>query len=69
MTVNELQNVGVENFGNPVSAHRITADDGYNIHTSAHADGQYTKVIIVPSTYDFSVIQILPVIEQIEDLE
>jgi hypothetical protein len=59
MTVNDLQNVRVENFGNPVSAHRITANDGYCIHTTAHEENQYTRVIIVPATYDFSTVQIL----------
>lgn len=69
MTVNDLQNVRVENFGNPVSAHRITANEGYCIHTPAHAENQYARVIIVPATYDFSVVQVLLIADLPEDAE
>lgn len=69
MSVNDLQNVRVENFGNPISAHRITANEGYCIHLVTHAENEYATVIIVPASYDFSTIQVLPIGELPEGAE
>lgn len=59
MTINDISNVTYESFGNPVAAYRITAVEGYCIHTPQHAENEYTTIIIVPASYDFSTIEVL----------
>lgn len=69
MTINDIQNVSYESFGNPVSAYRITADEGYCIHTPQHEENSYARIIIVRADYDFSTIQVLLMSELPEDAE
>lgn len=50
MTIREIPNINncnIEEFGNPVSAYRITANDGWCIHMEGHDDNEYTRVIII----------------------
>ena len=57
MTINELQNVTYETVG--TIGYRITAVDGYCIHTPQHEENEYATVIVVPKSYDFSTIQVI----------
>lgn len=64
MTVYEIPNINncnVEEFGNPVSAYRITANNGWCIHTADHNENEYARVIIVGTDYDFTTVQILEI--------
>lgn len=69
MNINELQNVTYESFGNPVAAYRITANEGYCIHLPTHEENEYTTVIIVSASYDFSIIQVMLISELPEGAE
>ena len=69
MTINDLQNVTYESFGNPVAAYRITANEGYCIHLPTHEENEYTTIIIVPVSYDFSTIEVLLITELPEGAE
>lgn len=69
MTINDLQNVTYETVGNPAIGYRITAVDGYCIHTPQHEENEYATVILVPVSYDLSQIQVLPISELPEGAE
>jgi hypothetical protein len=69
MTVNDLQNVTYESIGNPVVCYRITANEGYCIHLPTHEENSYARIIVVPASYDFSTIQVLPISELPEGAE
>lgn len=69
MTINDLQNVTYESFGNPVSAYRITANEGYCMHTPQHEENSYARIIVVRADYDFSTIQVLLIADLPEDAE
>lgn len=69
MTINELQNVTYEAVGNPVVCYRITANEGYCIHTPQHEENSYATVIVVPASYDFSTIQVLLIADLPEGAE
>lgn len=48
-----------EPFGNPVSAYRVTTEDGYYIHTSKMAENVYKTVTFIYATDDFDAIEIV----------
>lgn len=56
MTINDLQNVTYETIG--TVGYRITANEGYCMQTTGHEAHEYTRVIVVPVSYDFSTIQV-----------
>lgn len=58
MSVNEIPNVTYTVVGNNIG-YTITANEGYCIHLPTHAENEYTTIIIVPVSYDFSKIQVL----------
>ena len=62
MTVYEIPNIEnctIENVG--TIGYRITANDGWCIHTANHAENEYARVIIIRTDYNFSTIQILEI--------
>ena len=62
MTVYEIPNINncnVEEFGNPAIGYRITANNGWCIHTANHNENEYARVIAIPATYDMSTIEIV----------
>lgn len=62
LKANDIPNIEhctVENFGNPISAHRITANDGWCILTN----DQPATSIIIPIDYDMSTIVITEAIQ------
>lgn len=67
MTINEIPNVTYEPVG--TVGYTITANEGYCIHTPQHAENEYTTIIIVPVSYDFSTIEVLLITELPEGAE
>ena len=62
MTVYEIPNINhctVIEIGAPVSGYEIRANTGWYIHTAKHKENVYTTIIIVPTSYNFSTIQIV----------
>jgi hypothetical protein len=64
MTVYEIPNINncnVEEIGSPAIGYRITAHSGWCIHTTAHNENEYARVIAIPATYDMSTIEIVDI--------
>ena len=64
MTVYEISNIencDVYEIGNPVVGYRITANEGWCIHTANHEENEYARIIVVGVNYDMSTIQILEI--------
>ena len=61
MTVYDIPNVTVEPMGEPVFRYRIRTLDGYVIKLSAYEELEYKTVAILLRTYDFSLVQIVPI--------
>ena len=62
MKVNDIPNIEhctVENFGNPTSAYRITANDGWCIYIGEEP----VTSVIIPINYDMSTIVIVEAIQ------
>lgn len=65
MTVYEIPNIencNVEPIGNPAVGYRITANEGWCIHTANHAETEFARVIAIPASYDMTTIQIVDVL-------
>jgi hypothetical protein len=58
-TVYDIPNVTVVAMGDPVVIYRITADEGYYIHLPEHDDLQYTTIVGLVPSYDFSKVQVV----------
>ncbi len=60
MSVYDLQNVTVEEIGNPAVMYRITSNSGYYIHIpSLHEELTYKTVVALLASFDFSTVQIV----------
>ena len=62
MTVYEIPNINhctVIVIGDPVVGYEIRANTGWYIHTANHKEKMYATIILVPSSYNFSTIQIV----------
>lgn len=58
-TVYDIPNVTVDPLGNPVIMYRITANAGYYIHLPEHEEMQYTTIVGLLASYDFSTVQVV----------
>lgn len=59
MTVHEIQNVTVEEMGNPLIAYRIRTMPGYVLRLPTYDENIYKTVAILDPDYDFSTVQVI----------
>lgn len=59
MTVYDLQHVTIEEVGNPVICYRINTEPGWYIHLPQHEELIYKTAVVLPTSYDFSTVQIV----------
>jgi hypothetical protein len=59
MNVYDIQNITVEEMGNPVFAYRIRTVEGFVIKLPAYPENVYQTVAILYTDYDFSTVQII----------
>lgn len=59
ITVYDIQNITVEEMGDPVRYYRIFSEPGYVIKLPEYDENVYKTVAIFTPDYDFSLVQII----------